>query len=628
MIASNDSVEIAAETSAEVASAEEAATAEEAAIAEEAGAEADLSAARLAGAAASSLRSFGGIWYELHLPNGRLLRCAYDMTDRAADFFWPATLSAAVAVCAALIAADTSATSRSSPEGVQPLSSLGFLSTRDMTEAQRRGKRIYQTGQSDSGTPIQAVVNDDGVSVPASVVPCANCHGKSGSARGEGGIVPSDLRWNELSKPYELTQDSGRSRVPYTGVLLRRAVTQGVDSSGNKLHPVMPRYGMAEQDLVDLIAYLQLLGREYEPGVNATTIRLGLLQPGGGPMAEAGREAEIALRAYFDVVNANGGIYQRRVEVVGVPVPHPPPNSAQVRTLVEQRDIFAVAGAVAIGLESVLDDVARAASLPVVGALTLYPKRSAPPNPYVFYLVGGVAEQACALAKFALQSADENTRRAVILHADSPMLEEAAATLKREARRDGFVLVMHRSLPAGENPAALSHELARLGAGSLFFLGPADILNALLHAAHKASWRPRVYIPGALGGDALFGVPKSFMDRLFVSFPMLPGDVSAQAAADYAQIAVKHRLHSEHRAAHMMTLASGKLMLRVLQSAGRDLRRERVIELLEQTRGLSTGLLPALTFDANRHIGAFGAHVVPVDLRKKAYGAGATWVDL
>lgn len=497
-----------------------------------------------------------------------------------------------------------------------------------MTDAQRRGKRIYQTGQSGSGTPIQAVVNADGASVPASVVPCANCHGKSGSARGEGGIVPSDLRWNELSKPYELTQGRGRSRVPYTGVLLRRAVTRGVDSSGNKLHPVMPRYGMTEQDLDDLIAYLQVLGREYEPGVNATTLRLGLLQPGGGPMAEAGREAEIALRAYFDVVNANGGIYRRRVEVVGVPVPHPPPSSAQVRTLVEQRDLFAVAGAVAIGLESVLDDVARAVSLPVVGALTLYPKRSAPPNPYVFYLVGGVAEQACALAKFALRSADENTRRAVILHAGSPMIEEAAATLEREARRDGFVLITHRGLPAAEKLADLSHELARSGAGSLFFLGPAEILSALLHAAHKASWHPRVYLPGALGGDALFGVPKSFMGRLFVSFPMLPGDVSAQAAADYAQIAVKHRLHSEYRAAHMMALASGKLMLRVLQSAGRDLRRERVIELLEQTRGLSTGLLPALTFDANRRIGAFGAYVVPVDLETKAYGTDATWVDL
>lgn len=43
----------------------------------------------------------------------------------------------------------------------------------------------------------------------------------------------------------------------YTEESLRRAITEGIDPAGNRLDDAMPRWFMSEQDLTDLIKYLQ-----------------------------------------------------------------------------------------------------------------------------------------------------------------------------------------------------------------------------------------------------------------------------------------------------------------------------------------------------------------------------------
>jgi len=65
-----------------------------------------------------------------------------------------------------------------------------------------------------------------------------------------------------------------------------------------------------------------------------------------------------------------------------------------------------------------------------------------------------------------------------------------------------------------------------------------------------------------------------------------------------------------------------------LRRAGRDLNRQRLVEGLEGLYAYDTGLTPPLTYGPNRRIGARGAHVVAVDLMKKAYEPVGGWHEL
>ena len=59
-----------------------------------------------------------------------------------------------------------------------------------------------------------------------------------------------------------VTLPSGRKRAPYTDALLARAITQGLDSSGQQLNLLMPRWSLPESELRDLLRYLKRLGSE------------------------------------------------------------------------------------------------------------------------------------------------------------------------------------------------------------------------------------------------------------------------------------------------------------------------------------------------------------------------------
>ena len=96
-----------------------------------------------------------------------------------------------------------------------------------LTPPESRGKQIYVQGTSASGRAILAYLGASSIEVPGSAMACANCHGLDGRGKPEGGVNPSDLRWESLTKPYGLPNANGRKHSPYTERALELAITRG-----------------------------------------------------------------------------------------------------------------------------------------------------------------------------------------------------------------------------------------------------------------------------------------------------------------------------------------------------------------------------------------------------------------
>src|SRR4028118_1981370 len=84
-----------------------------------------------------------------------------------------------------------------------------------LTLEEQRGRQIYLPGTRPSGGEIVAMIGDAKVEVPASAMPCSSCHGLDGRGRPEGGVAPSDLRREGLTRPHGATRPSGRQPPPY-----------------------------------------------------------------------------------------------------------------------------------------------------------------------------------------------------------------------------------------------------------------------------------------------------------------------------------------------------------------------------------------------------------------------------
>jgi ABC-type branched-subunit amino acid transport system substrate-binding protein len=496
-----------------------------------------------------------------------------------------------------------------------------------LTMQEKRGKQIYLRATSPSGKPILAYLGNPPVEMPATAMTCAGCHGLDGRGKPEGGVTPPNVTWEALTKPGAGAK--ARNHPPYTERTLEIAIQKGFDAGGNRLGPAMPRFAMSPADLSDLIAYLKRLGKDTDPGLSPSAIRLGTLIPADGPLSEAGEAVSALLAAYFDEVNNLGGIYNRKIEWR---VCRLPKESADKPTSVDRflkdEGVFALAAPFIAGSEKQIASVAESEEVPLIGPFTLMPQSGFPLNRQIFYLLPGLLEQSRAMANFARQKLGQ-TRRVAIVFPSGDLTETLAAAIEDQCRKTGLSLASKVTYSAAQFDALrLANDLSKVKAEAVFFLGSAGDGYGLLVEAEKLGWLPDVFIPGALIGPQWFDAPRSFKEHIFLSFPTLPSDQTKPMLLELRALAEKQGLSTKHLAMLASAYSSAKVLVEALKLAGRDVSREKLITTLEGFYEFETGLTPRLTFGPNRRIGALGAYIVRLDLEKKGYTPASAWVLL
>jgi ABC-type branched-subunit amino acid transport system substrate-binding protein len=129
-------------------------------------------------------------------------------------------------------------------------------------------------------------------------------------------------------------------------------------------------------------------------------------------------------------------------------------------------------------------------------------------------------------------------------------------------------------------------------------------------------------------GPEIYQAPNQFSGRLFLSFPILPTDQTKEGEMEYLELARAGRFSEGNLAERLVALSAAKLLIYGMQKAGRDVTRDKVIETLEKLYHFDTGQTPPLTFSPNRRVGALGAHIIGVDLKKKQLLLPSTWIEL
>lgn len=497
----------------------------------------------------------------------------------------------------------------------------------ELTPLERAGKQLYLTGESPSGAEVTALVGRDDTPLPASALPCGSCHGEDGLGRAEGGARPPAITWTELVKPYGHVHPDGRKHPRYDARSLARSVTDGVDPAGNRLDPVMPRYGLSDEDLAALTAYLRKLERDRDPGVSEGELRFGAILPLDGPSAGVGAAMRAAVEARFAEVNRQGGVHGRRVRLVvdGYRAAGGAAAAlASARRLVEKGGVLAlVSGFFPLAEEDVFALAAKA-EVPLVGPFTLFASQPESPNPHVFHLLSGVREQARVLADFAAERAGSG--RIAIVHRPGPRLAEAAAAARARLERRGAGEVEVVALPAGPLPPSVAADLAGRGVRAVVLLGDDGTVAAFGAAAREAAFAPDLLVSGALAGAAALALPPELAGHVFLAASSLPGDEAPAARARLA--AVERGGPPGARVAVAQADAAAAVVCEALRRTGRSVSRRALVASLEGLYRFEPGLVPPITYGPARRVGALGAYVVEVDPKARTIVPVGGWRGL
>jgi ABC-type branched-subunit amino acid transport system substrate-binding protein len=495
--------------------------------------------------------------------------------------------------------------------------------------AQSWGKQIYLQGTSPTGGEITASVGTEGVSLPASAVPCASCHGPDGLGRPEGGVQPPDIRWSELTKSYGHAHENGRKHPAFDENSLARVLRTGLDPASNRLDPSMPLYTMSVEDMDSLVAYIRFLETDWDPGVEQDRIQVATLLPLQGPQGGLGQAMAQVMHAHFEEVNKRGGIFGRKLELLAIPYGASAKGTLDnLSSAFEKEGIFALVGAYTIGLDEPILEMLREQGAPLVGPFTLNPG-DAFINADSFYIYPGFAEQAVVLVEQAFKEEAEGNISLVLAGPEGDHIDSVIASVedwlpKHKKNKPKTLRYRQSEL----NTAEIAEKLQTFSTDAVLFLGNQTELESLLIALDERKHRPRIYALSAFVPRQLSDAPEAFDKRIFLAYPTLSSDMSAAGRAEYQRLAELHALPHDHLQGQVAALAAAKLLVEGLRGAGHTLNRPGLVEAIEALYRYDTGLTPPLTYGPNRRIGAKGAHVMVVDLVKKSTAPVGEWHEV
>jgi ABC-type branched-subunit amino acid transport system substrate-binding protein len=466
----------------------------------------------------------------------------------------------------------------------------------ELTANEQAGKRLYRLGVSASDAQLVARVGASGMSVPASVLPCASCHGTDGRGRAEGGVRPPSLDWQRLALGQGERQSNGRSYPAYSDGTLARAIQHGVDPAGNRLDVAMPRFELTLADQRNLTAYLKRLGEERDPGVEEGVLRLGTLLPASGPLAGAGHVVRAVLEDGVQQINQQGGIHGRRLELVVADTGSDQASAElALQRMLDQDQVFTLIAPMAPMLDQQLPTLLEQRRVPLIGST---PRGGG--SSQIFDPLPDIASQLLSLAAHAkgtLGLAPDGLR---VVYAGN----EQAALAEQ---------VRERLLQQGwAAPAIQAFDGQAVAGPGIVFIGRAQAFAALAQALQAEGREPYLFAASSQVAAAVASLPAQWSQRVFLAYPFVPGDWTEQGMAALAGLQRRQGLDPRQASLQVNTLCALKLLTEALKQIGRDASREQLVAALESLHGVETGLTPALGFGPGKRQGMAGAHVVAV----------------
>ena len=370
------------------------------------------------------------------------------------------------------------------------------------------------------------------------------------------------------------------------------------------------------------------------PGVTASEIKLGISSPLTGSAGLSYGKVPGAMKAYFSYINANGGVYGRKINLISRDDKYLPTLAAtQTTNLVLKDNVFALVGALGTATHSKAYKAAALAknNVPDLFINTVFSGFTDKTKyPTTFMVLPTYAMEAKVMAKVIK---DNFPGQATFLLAqDDEFGSDGVAGFKTAGHTFSSTPILYPqgSMTAARAEGALtSLAAAAPGKPVLVLFGTTDVTATILKAAEKLELTKKfTFLAGSVGADAntllALGVKSTTVDGI-VSASFMPDakDLTDPYVKQFAEINTKYNKGITFDNYVLAAMNSAMLTVQALRAAGKDLTRAGVISAIENkgAKFASAGLVP-LGYSPTSRIGYNGYWVSQLNAKGegKPYG--------
>jgi len=370
---------------------------------------------------------------------------------------------------------------------------------------------------------------------------------------------------------------------------------------------------------VGALVFSTLPAQAADPGLSATEIKLGYSGPLTGSAGQVYGKLPGAMKAYFDHINANGGVNGRKIKLVVRDDKYLPTLAAtQTTNLVLNDKVFALVGALGTATHSKAYVAAQLAknNVPDLFVNTGFSGfANATKYPTSFTILPSYAMEAKIMAKFIKDTPTLAPQASFLIAQDDEFGVDGVNGFKLAGHSFAAAPTLY---PQGGLSAALAEgALTKLsavpGKPVLVLFGTTDSTAVILKAAEKLSLVSKfTWIAGSVGGDAntllALGVkPATINGALAASFFPDAKDATDPYVSEFMKINTKYNKGVSFDNVVLQGMNSAMLTVQSLRAAGKNLTRTGLIKAIESKGAsfASAGLVP-LNYSASSRVGYNG----------------------
>ena len=351
------------------------------------------------------------------------------------------------------------------------------------------------------------------------------------------------------------------------------------------------------------------------PGVSENEILIGSCSALEGPSHFLGVETVTGAKAYFNLVNEEGGVNGRKLKLVSSDDSYDPAKTQACFDHLMSEKVFALGFFVGTPTAVKYVPMADSAKIPVVGlftgAQTLYvPLRHWIVNVRASYF-DETREQVDGLwktlgfKKIAVIYPEDAFGSAVLDGVKAALKQQGAepvavASYQRQTAQVGGAIDTVR----GANPDAV------------VVVGPANTVSPILKQSHAKGWKPLFLTVSFVGTDELISEAGPDAEGVVITQVVPPYYMTEQkSVALYRRSLSKYFPSQQPNFVSLEGFVDAMVLVEGLKRAGKDLTREGLIHAIESIHDHDLGLGPQLklNYSAKEHKGF--DHVIPTVVR-------------
>jgi len=352
-----------------------------------------------------------------------------------------------------------------------------------------------------------------------------------------------------------------------------------------------------------------------DPGVTASSIKLGITLPMTGIASPGYNKIPGAMKAYFDYVNDNGGVNGRKITLVVKDDQYIPSTAvAKANELILKDKVFALAGT--LGTAST-KAISASTQLAARGIPSLFVNTGfsgfADPKAYptTFSILPSYVMEAKIMGKFLKEKYAD--KKLALIYQDDDFGRDALAGFKQAGITFGTYIPYasgSQSLPA--TGAGWISKLKASGAEVTVLFGVSSASTAALANAYAAQYKTQ-WVLGSVGGDAttIAATNKAYVPLLYgakgFSFAPAPTDTTDEYIKLFQSIYATAQPTQTFDNNVIAGMSNAFLAVQALKAAGSDLTRAGLIKAIESKGStFANPFLTPLGYSATSHVGGTG----------------------